>query len=373
MKTTDVVIIGGGLAGLACALQLVQQDLEILVVEKKEYPFHRVCGEYISNEAKPFLKRLGVFPKLFDPPRIDRLLLTSTKGAASEMDLSLGGFGISRYHFDDFLHQEARRHGVQFITRKYVQSIAFQDDRFQLELSDHRKINCVLVIGCFGKRSVIDKVLDRSFISKRSPYLGVKYHLKGKFPRNLIALHNFQGGYAGVSTVENNILNLCYLAPRNALKNFGDIREMEKHVLMKNPFLERILQESELLFDQPEVINEISFESKFPVEEHILMCGDAAGMIAPLCGNGMAMAMHSSSLLTPLIARYFRNPHYSRSQLEQHYRQIWNDHFKRRLWTGRKIQNLFGGERVSSLAVNLTRNVKPVARFLVKQTHGRPF
>ena len=68
---------------------------------------------------------------------------------------------------------------------------------------------------------------------------------------------------------------------------------MERQVLLKNPHLKRIFSEADFVFGRPEVINEISFETKDPVENHILMAGDAAGMITPVCGNGMAIAIHS--------------------------------------------------------------------------------
>ncbi|HEY8402472.1 MAG TPA: FAD-dependent oxidoreductase, partial [Cytophagaceae bacterium] len=44
----EVIIIGGGLAGLVNAVILADAGLDVLVIEKKVYPFHRVCGEYIS-------------------------------------------------------------------------------------------------------------------------------------------------------------------------------------------------------------------------------------------------------------------------------------------------------------------------------------
>jgi len=373
MKSVDITIIGGGLAGLSSAIQLARKDLDILLVEKKEYPFHRVCGEYVSNEARPFLERTGIFPGHMNPPDINRLLLTSTSGRQSTIQLPLGGFGISRYSFDHFLYRTATEAGVRFLTRKYVQSINFRDDRFELKLNDQQKINCSLVIGAFGKRSLLDKTLDRPFMKRRSPYLAVKYHLKGDFPPNLIALHNFKGGYAGVCIVENELINLCYLASRNELKKLGDLRRLEEKVLMENPFLKRIFNECEFLPGYPKVINEISFESKRPVERHILMCGDAAGMIAPLCGNGMAMAIRSSCLLTPLVLKYFKSPNYHRAQLEQEYATTWNSHFNRHIRVGRSIQLLFGSRWASSLAVSLAGNFPEIAGYLVRQTHGRVF
>ena len=54
----DVVIIGGGLAGLTCALHLSRKGVDVLLIEKNTYPHHKVCGEYVSNEVLPYLKRL---------------------------------------------------------------------------------------------------------------------------------------------------------------------------------------------------------------------------------------------------------------------------------------------------------------------------
>jgi flavin-dependent dehydrogenase len=120
------------------------------------------------------------------------------------------------------------------------------------------------------------------------------------------------------------------------------------------------------------VINEISFATKAPVENHILMGGDAAGMITPLCGNGMAMAIHSSKLLVDQVAAYCFGE-IDRTMMEQRYEKNWKKHFAQRLWAGRKIQQLFGSETASNIAVNLARHVKPVANFLISKTHGQPF
>jgi flavin-dependent dehydrogenase len=218
----------------------------------------------------------------------------------------------------------------------------------------------------------MDISLDRSFIRKRSPYAGVKYHIRTDHPADLISLHNFKDGYCGLSQIEESKYTLCYLTHRNNLKKFGNIKEMEENVLYKNPFLKSVFQNSEFLFERPEVINEISFSTKSPIENHVLMAGDAAGMITPLCGNGMAMAIHSAKILSELVMD-FVNGELTRPQLETSYSTSWNSHFARRLWAGRQIQRLFGDEWSSNLAVNLMRKSKPVAEFIISQTHGTPF
>ncbi len=366
------MIVGGGLSGLITAFQLAKADFHPILIEKKKYPFHRVCGEYISNETIPFLQSIGLFPEKFSPPHINELQLTSVNGKAATLQLDLGGFGISRFSFDQFLYEKAKSAGVDFLLDEEVTKLNFADDKFQLQ-TNKQKLEADLVIGCYGKRSKLDMVLNRSFIQKRSPYIGVKYHIRTDHPVNRIALHNFKDGYCGISNIEDGKTNLCYLSHRDNVKKYGNIPDLEENILFRNPFLKSIFKNSDFLFDRPETINEISFETKAPVENHVLMTGDAAGMIAPLCGNGMAMAIHSAKILSELIIRSLNQNTFNRSELEQQYSIVWKNNFERRLWAGRTIQNLFGKEWTSNVAVNLARHSKPMATWLVKQTHGESF
>lgn len=368
----DVIIIGGGLAGLINAILLRREGFSVVLFEEKKYPFHRVCGEYISNEVIPFLKSQDLFPEELNPTQITQFQLTAASGNSMRMPLDLGGFGISRYHFDQWLANVAKNEGVELIHER-VTNVQFGDEAFLIATKFDKQYGARVVVGAFGKRSFLDKQMSRPFLKKRSPYVGVKYHLKTDVARNdEIALHNFSNGYCGISRVEDDTFNLCYLSHRSNLKKYGSIPAMENEVLSQNPHLKKIFDSSELLFDRPEVINEITFEKKEPVFNHMLMSGDSAGMITPLCGNGMAMAIHSSKVLSELVAKFLEGE-LTRPQLENAYTNSWNALFARRLWVGRKIQKLFGTSLVSGSAVSLGKNFRPFASYLMKQTHGNPF
>ena len=367
----NIVIIGGGLAGLISSIQLIRAGLSCTVIEKKSYPLHRVCGEYISNEALPFLIASGLYPKELDLPQINFFEFSSVGGRATRMRLDLGGFGISRFTFDDHLYRIAKNEGVTFLLDTEATGIAFEDDAFEVK-SQHRTYPADVVIGSFGKRSKIDVQLGRDFIRKRSPFAGVKYHARTNHPDNLISLHNFERGYCGVCNVDHGVTNLCYLTHRDNLKESGGIEAMEKKVLFRNPLIRDLFSNADFIFKKPEVINEISFETKRPVENHILMAGDAAGMITPVCGNGMAMAIHSGKILADLVSAFCKNT-INRETLEAEYRNAWNRSFRSRLWFGRNVQRLFGNTRFSSLAVSIARSSKSLAYFVMKKTHGQPF
>ena len=134
MKTKlifDVIIVGGGLAGLTSAIHLSKLKKKVLLVEKNEYPKHKVCGEYISNEVLPYLNSLGVHPISEGAKKITKVHITTTKSKLIKGELPLGGFGMSRYFLDNLLVNKACMNGVQ-VLKETVEAIQFKKDVFTI-------------------------------------------------------------------------------------------------------------------------------------------------------------------------------------------------------------------------------------------------
>jgi flavin-dependent dehydrogenase len=186
-----------------------------------------------------------------------------------------------------------------------IEQIEKKDNFFEISTLKKLNFSCKVLIAAHGKRSLIDKDLNRDFFEKRSGYIAVKSHYKGDFPEDLVALHNFRDGYCGVSMVENGDINVCYLTKDSNLKKYKNIREMELELLSKNPYLNKIFNEWEPVFKTPLTISQIYFSKKNLIENDVLMAGDSAGLIYPLCGNGMAMAIHGAIILSEKIVEYF--------------------------------------------------------------------
>jgi flavin-dependent dehydrogenase len=366
----DVVIIGGGLAGLAGAIHLSQNGLRVTLVEKSGYPRHKVCGEYISNEILPYLKWLDADVSQLQPAMINNFEFTTRSGKIAKAKLPLGGFGISRYTLDNFLYQKAVASGC-IVLKETVTDVAFIDDTFTITTSN-QVLSAKIVLGAYGKRSNIDQVMSRDFISKKSPWLAIKSHYSGNFPDSVVALHNFKGGYCGVSKVENNVINICYLADYATFKKYKNIEDYQYSILYKNRHLKYILENATPLFDKPLTISQISFNKKLPVENHILMIGDTAGLIHPLCGNGMAMALHSAKIASELVLEYNSGKLPSRKALEEKYAQQWKKHFGKRMFMGRILAKLIRNELVTNVLVSIIVALRGLLSLIIKQTHGKP-
>ncbi len=371
LKEASVCIIGGGLAGLVSAIHLANQNVRVALFEKQAYPRHKVCGEYVSNEVLPYLKTLGVDVLQHGAKTISNLRLSHQNGKTLEQQLPLGGFGISRYAFDQLLAEKAKEKNVSII-RDEVQTVDYANNAFHVKAKDHQLI-ADFVICAHGKRSGLDKTLDREFIQEKTPWIGIKAHYKTKeFNENLVELHNFQGGYCGLSMVENGDINLCYLVHQKAFKKFKSVEKFNQFGLTQNPHLKKFLDQSEPAFEKHLSISQISFQNKPTVKNHVLFAGDAAGLIHPLCGNGMAMAIHSAKLVSEEIVNYFNGRHKNRVSVESAYDKEWQKHFKTRLFYGKIIQQILLKPELSSKLINLLSGSPFLLKQLIKRTHGKP-
>ncbi|MBC8984428.1 NAD(P)/FAD-dependent oxidoreductase [Pedobacter sp. N36a] len=367
----EVLIIGAGLSGLTAALHFLKSGFPVTLVEKASYPHHKVCGEYLSNEVLPYLEWLGVDLNLLSPVSIHQFQFSTNDGQLLQTTLPLGGLGISRYALDHFLFQEAIARGCH-ILQDTVVDLSFKEDLFLVKMANHAPITAKIVIGAYGKRDGLDQKLSRSFMQKKSPWLAIKAHYEGSFPDDLVGLHNFEGGYCGVSKVENNKINICYLVEYASFKKYRSIPEHRLQVLYKNPHLRKIFDDCKLLFDQPLAIGQISFEKKSILENHVLMIGDTAGLIHPFCGNGMAMAIHSAKLCASSVIDYLEGKSSSRTQLEKQYRSLWNQHFLSRITAGKVMSGILRKKQLTRRFMRILIKYPFLLSMMIKQTHGKP-
>lgn len=366
LKRFDFAIVGGGLAGLTAALELSKYTRSICLIERQGFPHHKVCGEYVSNEVLPYLRSLGVDPMKAGAVSIDRFRLCNNKGKSTQTNLPLGGFGISRYTLDHLLFK-AISPAVDHIEDS-VQQIQRTGSGYHLDLLRNDSIEANYVIGAFGKRSNLDKPLGLSHAQRRSHWMAVKGHYQFPFPSDLVELHTFHGGYCGLSRVENGLVNACYLVNSQVFKQHGGSAEkFQANLTASGSELGRFFEQAEPMFDRPLTIAQVDFSPKRPVVNGIFMLGDSAGLIHPLCGNGMAMAIGSARIFGQCYGESNGS-----SDLPACYEKAWQLNYSSRLKTGRWLQRLLLSPSFGDLAMSMGQRMPGALPAIIRRTHGVP-
>ncbi|SDR78993.1 NAD(P)/FAD-dependent oxidoreductase [Gramella sp. MAR_2010_147] len=373
MKKTQVIVIGGGLAGLTAALHLCKNDIDVILVEKEGYPHHKVCGEYLSQEILTYLDWLKIDISSLNAPQINRMRYSSVSGKTINCDLEMGGIGVSRYSLDHLMYKKLKESG-RHIIKTLVTRVDFKNDQFTVTTSNGEIITSEFVLGAFGKRSNLDKKLHRKFIQDQSGWLAVKAHYQTKpefYPDDLVSLHNFNGGYCGLSKTELKTINVCYLATYESFKNYKNTDDYKAKVLMKNPHLKEFFNNAEMTFDKELSIAQVCFDKKSIIENHILMIGDSAGLIHPLCGNGMAMAIHSAKIASENIILFYEHKYKTRRDIERTYKSEWNYNFSSRIKAGRFLQKILLNTSLSNLSHSFLSKVPGILPMIIRKTHGK--
>jgi len=368
----DVLIVGGGLAGSSAAIQLAERGFRVLLLEKQRYPAHKLCGEFLSVEVQAMFERLGVCGAVWQAGAqpVDHTRLSSAGGAVFEQALPGTALGLSRYALDRLLAGRARAVGATVRDGVAVQSIAGTlGDGFAVEAAGET-LEARLVLGAYGKRSTLDRKLDRSFLEAHSPFVAFKAHFAGLDLPGVIELHAFAGGYCGLSPVEAGRVNVCWIAHEAVLRAAGGTPEgMIAQVLGQNPMLARHFQSLRRVSDRFVAVSQLSFASKGAFAGDVCMIGDTAGMIAPLCGDGMAMALRSAELVAPLAAALLQG-RMDAPAFRRRYEQGWRREFGLRMRLGQWVHRGYSRPGPAHLGLQLCRQVPMLGQWLMHKTRG---
>lgn len=369
----DTAIIGGGIAGLSLSIQLARAGKQVVLFEKEEYPFHKVCGEYISNESVAFLKSLGVHLDELKLPQIRQLRLSSPSGYSIKRPLDIGGTGLSRYVLDTMLFELAIKAGVEVHTNTKVRDVQFTFGLFSIQTQEYQYF-AKTTAAAYGKNANIDVLKKHTYkaVNQNELYVAVKHHVRVPFDQAFVEIHNFKGGYCGLSAIEDDQINMSYICLASDLKREGSIQNLEKNVLSKNPFLKNYLNEGSFLFTKPLTISHLHMGLKQTVCDHMLMLGDAAGNIAPLSGNGMSMALQSSLIAYHVMLDFLQDD-ISRNDMELRYSEHYHTTFSTRIKIARFINNMFGKAGTTDIGILALKPFPFLIDLMSKQIHGQEF
>ncbi len=371
--TYDAIIIGAGLAGSSAAVHLARRGRCVLLLEKRRLPASKLCGEFLSPEVTASFGKLGVLGAVYaaGAHRITRAVMTAPGGARFMGRLPGTALGLSRLRLDKILFDRAREAGAEARDGTSVRAVeGALGEGFCVQATDGEAFHGRIILGAYGKRGVLDRALGRPFLQENSGLVAFKAHYAGAGVAGRIELHAFPGGYCGLSHVEDGLANLCWIGHARHLKDAGGTPEaMLDASLAQNPALAARLRMMRRVSSGFEAISQVSLAPKSAFEQSICMIGDAAGMIAPLCGDGMAMALRSAELATPLADVYL-DGRIGAEAFRAGYAARWQKAFAVRLWLGRRVHRAAFRPGAAAAVVRAFRLAPPLGRLVMRQTRG---
>jgi flavin-dependent dehydrogenase len=306
--TAEVAILGGGPAGATLAALLAARGADVLLADRDRFPRDKVCGEFLSWDALPILERIGA-GRLLDDAGAPPLTVCRIGGARGAVEFELPGTarGISRRRFDAALLERAQAAGARVVEGVVAEDVASAGEGFLVTARTADRESCRiaarLVVGAWGRWGRLDLRLGRAFVAdRRQRYIGFKRHYAPRPAEpGLVELFSFPHGYLGAQAIEQGRTNVCGLVHQKVVAGLrGGWPAFIEGLARSSPRLAALFAtepvQDEFLSSEP-----VIFRAKEPVHQGILLVGDAAGLIDPLTGNGMAMALQSGALALPSV------------------------------------------------------------------------
>ena len=313
MSACDVLIVGAGPAGSAAAATLATAGRRTLVLEKDRFPRAKVCGEFLSGSARADLRRLGVLADVeAGAEHIERGFLHLSRSRSVPFELPAAALGISRSRLDNLLARRAAalgaevRHGARVTSIERGAGSGFQV-RFVVD-GLASSLEARSVIGAWGRWDPLDRGLKRRFLAGGSRFFGWSRDFVGGGDRlaGQVHLFLFPGGYCGLSRVEGGATNLAgVISERTRRRLDSGWEAVVAHARRSSTALDGAMAH---LSEGPGEflgIGPVFFTVKPPVENRMLMVGDAAGVIDPFSGEGQAGALRSGILAAEILSQGF--------------------------------------------------------------------
>lgn len=376
----DVVVVGAGPAGCAVAAALAQRGWDVLLLERDNFPRHKVCGEFLSPEAQATLRALTLQAAIATtaPVVLSHATVTTPRGQTLRTQLPGPAWGVSRFAMDAALATAAQSQGVALWQGVTMKEFTKAGNHYEVQLHIHSQkepsphpatvTTRALIVAC-GRHSAT-ALPPYPTPHTRPLFVGIKGHYAELSMPPQVELFFFPGGYAGLNPVEGGRANLCLLLSYAAFKRTGQSVPATLAAIAEwNPALGHRLARGRALPETVRTVAPVDTGRPATPWAEVACIGDTVVMLPPLCGDGMAMALRSAELCAPL-ADAFLGGALTLEEWAALYQQRWQVEFSQRVRTGRLLQRLLAWPLLGEGIVSLGRLAPPLTTYFVKATRG---
>jgi len=351
----DLIVMGAGPAGSACAITAARAGAKVLLLEKDRFPRQKVCGEFVSPESLGLLHGFLENGKFQSCPQVisSRIFLDNKILA---LPVSPAAQSIPRFNLDPALFAAAQNAGVAACEGVTVQEVS-RNGIFHVRTSGN-SYSARAVVNATGRWSK----LTQFEVAGKDKWIGLKAHFTELSPPQSVDLYFFPGGYCGVTPVGPNSVNACAMVRADAAHTLEDVFAKEPRLYQRSRVWQPLfptVTTSPLYFREPET------ES-----DGVFLAGDAAGFIDPFAGDGISLALQSGTLAAQSIVPFLRGS-CSLEQAHQQYQAAYRKRFAPAFRNAARLRNALAAPKWVRSAALAFAAVPGVGKMLVRGTRAR--
>jgi menaquinone-9 beta-reductase len=305
----DALIVGGGPAGSTLAIILANAGRQAVLIEKRKEAQHKVCGEFLSPESLPLLRRIGIHPEQLGAQTIHSVRVAASDVLA-EVSLPAPALSLTRRALDEALLQRAQQSGVSLLRGYTAESLSRPPgggapDLWRLQIIDNAHASISIqapdAFLATGKHDL--RGWTRALRGTQSGLVALKmyFRLPPEQQSNLagyVEIILYAGGYAGLQLVEGGVANLCALVTREKLQSLGGHwDDLLDHMRQHSPYLDQRLSGARPMLERPLAASSIPYGycgEESMNEPSPWRLGDQAAVIPSFSGDGMSIAMYTA-------------------------------------------------------------------------------
>ena len=372
----DVVIVGAGPSGSTAAKNLAENGKKVLIIDKQKFPRDKPCGGAIPTRV---MKQFPYVEEFIDSISYGSYTHSSSLKYTLKFvrDKPLLATVI-RKDFDDGLVKLAVNAGAMFLNSKTVKDVTTQKDKAVLLLDDKEKIEAKIVLGCDGMRSIVaektnlcKKMDDICICVVQEQPMSAQQLQKYFTDKKIVHLFIKTQGIAGYG----------WIFPKKKHINIG-MGQFESAVDLSKPrpnLKESYKKYIKLLKEKKMLPKDFPIENVkggtlpvFPLKktysDRVLICGDAAGFVNSITGEGIYYAMASGEMAANVALESLDSDDMS-SEFLSKYQDLWYDKFGKDLKLLGRFNKMWGND--SERFVRLLSKDLKFAKLIVGITGGR--
>jgi geranylgeranyl reductase family protein len=364
----DLIIVGAGPAGFACAYQLRNQNLSIAIIDQATFPRDKICGDALSADVVNQLYRMeqslgNKFEGYAQKTDSHGVRFVAPNQSSLNIDFqnpehrNAAGYISKRIDFDNFLFQQIQDYSnITIFQSEKVINILVHEDKVELK-TEQNKFSAQMIVGADGAHSIVNKKLGSIKVEKDHYCAGIRQYYEGVsgFHKDQhIELHFYKEllpGYFWIFPLPNGQANVGLgMLSSEVSKRKVDLKKALHELIQSKPELKSRFKHASTL-EKPQGFGLPIGSKKRPISgNRFLLIGDAASLIDPFTGEGIGNALRSGRIAADHLIKAFDNQRFEASFNKQYdkviYHKMWQE-----LRVSRSLQKLLKYPRLFNFVI----------------------